>query len=271
MPPRAPIAIENPVDPVGPPAGEPGDCAGRPAPAWSAAAEAAQAARDWLAAASALVAPPSCTGCRRPLARAAEPLCGACRGSLPWLPGERCPRCALPSPCGARCAMAGSAVGRSWAPLAFEGPARDVVHALKFRGAVGLADLMAAQIVATAPRGLLRRDACLVPVPTPGGRRRWRGFDHAARLAAAIAARTGHTVVPCLRRTGPAPRQATAGRTARLAHGRVRVKAVGPVPAAVILVDDVHTTGATLRACGRMLQMNGAVTVWGVTYARALR
>jgi predicted amidophosphoribosyltransferase len=43
------------------------------------------------------------------------------------------------------------------------------------------------------------------------------------------------------------------------------------VPAAVVLVDDVHTTGATLRACARKLAANGALSISALTYARALR
>jgi predicted amidophosphoribosyltransferase len=167
--------------------------------------------------------------------------------------------------------MAGGAIARAWAPLAFEGPARAVVHALKFRGALGLAELMAAQMVATAPAGLLGAGAALVPVPTPGTRRRRRGFDHAARLAAAVGERTGMPVVPCLRRAGAAPRQATARRAARLADGRVRVEVCAEVPRSVVLIDDVHTTGATLRACARKLQANGAFEVSALAYARALR
>jgi predicted amidophosphoribosyltransferase len=167
--------------------------------------------------------------------------------------------------------MAGSDIARAWAPLAFEGPARAVVHALKFDGALGLAGLMAAQMVATAPATLLEDGAALVPVPTPGRRRRSRGFDHAARLAAAVSERTGLPVSPCLRRAGPAPRQAGARRGARLARGRVQVEVCGPVPARVVLVDDVHTTGATLRACARKLSANCALSITALTYARALR
>ena len=41
-------------------------------------------------------------------------------------------------------------------------------------------------------------------------------------------------------------------------------------PAAVLLVDDVHTTGATLDACARALKAGGAEAVAAVTYARTL-
>jgi predicted amidophosphoribosyltransferase len=167
--------------------------------------------------------------------------------------------------------MAGAAIARAGTPLAYEGPARAVVHALKLRGAVGLAELMAAQMVATAPPGLLAPGVALVPVPTPAARRRRRGFDHAALLAAAIGERTGLPVAACLRRAGPAPRQAGARRADRLADGRLRVAVAGPVPRAAVLVDDVHTTGATLRACAGTLQENGASQVAALAYARALR
>jgi predicted amidophosphoribosyltransferase len=38
----------------------------------------------------------------------------------------------------------------------------------------------------------------------------------------------------------------------------------------VILIDDVHTTGATLDACARTLRDAGAATVVALTYARTL-
>jgi len=217
----------------------------------------------------AALAPPACLACRAPLRADDAPLCAGCRRELPWLRDPRCPRCGLPAPCPAPCPAGDAAFAAAWAPLAHDGPARALVAALKFRGALPVADLMAAQIAAGAPPALLAGRA-LVPVPAHPARRRARGFDQAALIAAALARRSGRPLAPCLRRGGPATRQLGASRAARLARGRLRVAAAGPVPPRALLVDDVHTTGATLDACARALRAAGAVEVAAVAYARAL-
>src|SRR5215207_7769111 len=217
----------------------------------------------------ALVVPPVCAACGAALRAAGEVLCGPCRMALPWLGRDRCHRCALPSPC-RPCPARDAAFAASWAPLAHDDTARAVVGALKFRGRIALADAMAAQIAAGAPAGLLAGDAVLVPVPAAAGSRRRRGFDHADVLAHALARRTGLPLAHALRRSGAA-RQLGAGRGARLAHGRIDVRARDPAPTRAVLVDDVHTTGATLDACARALRAAGAADVVAVTYTRTLR
>jgi predicted amidophosphoribosyltransferase len=218
----------------------------------------------------ALLVPPACLACRRPLTRAGEPLCPPCRWALPWLPEPRCPRCALPAPC-RPCPAAGAAFHAAFAPLAHDGPARSLVAALKFRGHLPVVDLMAAQIAATAPVELLAAPAVLVPVPAAAGRRRARGFDQAEQLARALARRTGLPRHTALRRHGSGVRQVGASRATRLAPDRLNVVATGQAPAHPVLVDDVHTTGATLRACAAALRSAGAQRIACVTYVRALR
>jgi predicted amidophosphoribosyltransferase len=220
----------------------------------------------------ALVAPPACPACRASLGAARLRLCPACAAALPWLPGGCCPRCALPVHRGRACPTAAVAFDRAWAPLAYAGPARSVVLALKERGAVPVAGMMAAQIAAVVPPGLLA-GGVLVPVPADPLRRRRRGVDHAGRLAREVGCRTGHRVAPALRRRASrAGRQARARRGERLAIGRLPIEAIaGRVPDVAILVDDVHTTGATLNACARALRAAGAHEVRAITYARTLR
>jgi ComF family protein len=223
----------------------------------------------------AALAPPSCVACRAPLRDAGAVLCAPCRRALPWLGQERCARCGLPSPCapsgrGGRCPAGGAAFDASWAPLAYDGPVRALVAALKFRGALPVAELMAAQLAATAPPALLEH-ATLVPVPLHPARRRARGFDQAARIAEALARRRGLPLAVCLERAGAATRQLGAGRGARLAAGRLAIAASGAVPERVVLLDDVHTTGATFDACARVLRTAGARHVAALAYARVLR
>lgn len=200
------------------------------------------------------VAPPLCVACRRHAGRT-EPLCRECRGTLRWLEPE-------PSPAGGVAA---------WAPLAYEGPARAMVAALKFGGALALAGAMATQMAANAPSGWLEgASSGLVPVPLHPARRRRRGFNQAERLAVDLAARSGRPVEDCLERAGPSTHQVGRGREERSAAiaGAVRVGASERAPPVAVLVDDVITTGATLAACAKALQRAGAREVRAVAYAR---
>jgi predicted amidophosphoribosyltransferase len=109
----------------------------------------------------------------------------------------------------------------------------------------------------------------IVPVPTVAGRRRQRGFDPGGVLAAALARRLDRPLVACLERRDRAGRQVGAGRRARRAPGRLAFVARDP-PRRVLLVDDVHTTGATLDAAARALAAEGTLVVAALSYARTL-
>jgi predicted amidophosphoribosyltransferase len=234
-----------------------------------------------------ILVPPACAICRHPLRDGAAVACSGCLRRLPWLRGHRCPRCGLPRH-RAGCPAARAAFDRAWAPLAYEGTARDLVAALKFRAALPVAGLMAAHVAANLPADLRRgtwagarpadvrgppaRSAplAIVPVPAHRGRRRRRGFDAAALLAAALAGRTGLPLTPCLRRVDRGRRQVGAGRALRRSAGRFDAALVAQPPGVALLVDDVHTTGATLDACAQALKGGGARAVAAVTYARTL-
>jgi ComF family protein len=197
----------------------------------------------------ALLVPPLCWSCGAH-ARGGRPLCGTCRRSLAFLSRDPVP-------------LAGV---WAWAPVAYEGPARDLVRALKFRGALSLAGEMAALAVASAPPGLLR--GALVPVPLHPVRLRRRGFNQAAVLAEAIRRRTGLAISDCLRRRGPGPPQVGRGRSARLSGPAGSIDPRARPPDVALLVDDVVTTGATLAACAAALREAGAREVAALAFAR---
>jgi ComF family protein len=213
-----------------------------------------------------LLAPPLCWSCGCP-ARLDEPLCLGCRRTLRHLGREPIP-------------LSGIEI---WAAVAYEGAARELVRGLKFRGAIALANAMAALIAANAPGELLPRaldlsaadpprsqPPALVPVPLHPARRRKRGFNQAAILAEALARRTRLAMADRLTRSGAAGTQVGRARPARLAAPPGSIQAHAPIPARAVLVDDVATTGSTLAACARALRADGALEVRAVTFARTL-
>jgi ComF family protein len=150
--------------------------------------------------------------------------------------------------------------------VAYAGPARDLVGALKFRGATGVADMLAAQIAANAPASMLA--GALVPVPLHSRRLRRRGYNQAGLIADALARRTGLEVADCLRRGGSAATQVGRDRRERRLGPGGSIELRAAAPARAVLVDDVATTGATLAACAGALREAGSRQVAAVTYAR---
>lgn len=171
----------------------------------------------------------------------------------------RCPVCRRPGPvpCAACCAaLQPPPPGPVPAVFAYEGVGRQLIAALKYRGARLAVGPFAAAMAALVP------DASVDVVtwaPTGAARRRRRGFDQAELLARATAHRLR---VPCrrlLRRQRHSAPQTGAHRAARLAGPAFAV--TGRVPARVLVVDDVTTTGATLLSARAALLAAGATVV----------
>jgi len=170
-----------------------------------------------------------CPICRRP---GGVP-CGPCRGQLRPAPTD------APVP----------------AIIAYEGVGRELLARLKYRDArqavAPLADALAACVDAVPI------DA-VTWIPTTDRRRRERGFDQAELLARAVARRVGRPCRRLLRRLGD-DHQTGRTRSERLAGPSL--VAVGVAPRNVLLIDDVVTTGATVRAAVEVLTRAGAVRV----------
>jgi len=150
----------------------------------------------------------------------------------------------------------------------FHGVLRRVVLALKYANRLDVADEIARALASKADP-----DAkMLVPVPLHAARSRWRGYNQADTLARALtrawcaAGRGALQVMPAaLCRSTPTSPQSGLRLRAReenvggaFAPG-VQAKALSGQQ--VVLVDDVVTTGATIRACARVLRACGATRV----------
>lgn len=106
----------------------------------------------------------------------------------------------------------------------------------------------------------------VVAVPSSWPRLMWRGLDPVRRLSIPVARALGQTLMPALRRRHRPP-QARLEHGERVAASRGVFFAVRPVSGAVLLIDDVCTTGATAAACARELLGAGAASVRLLTVA----
>ena len=198
-----------------------------------------------------------CRDCDRSLKRLRGTLCERCGAPTAW-PVERCRECA-----GRRIAFT-----QARAAVVYDEAAKRLVGAWKERGQRTLARV-AAEIVDSV---VARRDAyTLTFVPADGIRYLERGHNPAQRLASGLGERWNLPVVTLLRRRPGVARQRGLTLPERRRNVRGLFEATRPAPRAVVLVDDVYTSGATVSAAATALRKAGARRVEVVTFARAVR
>jgi ComF family protein len=109
-----------------------------------------------------------------------------------------------------------------------------------------------------------------VPIPLGPARERVRGYNQSAKLATALALRTGLRVdLGLLARIRETRSQTTLTPDQRSANLRGAFARRGRLPERIVLVDDVFTTGATLASAAKTLLDGGAESVSAVSFARA--
>lgn len=227
-----------------------------------------------------LLFPPTCAGCVRPLESPdQEPLCTDCRNGLPAAQSPSCVRCGLSlahqgagiTLCLA-CRTQPPPFDRAVSPFVYDGPAKELILGLKYRGRLSLSRFLTEAMVDSILETIGPAAAeVVVPVPLHPTRLRERTFNQAQILAAGVAGQLG---LPCrsdllvrVRATEP---QTGLRREERWENLRdaFALSCEGLPAKSFLLVDDVFTTGATVRACAAALKRGGASHVFVVTAAR---
>ena len=124
---------------------------------------------------------------------------------------------------------------------------------------------------ALAAKGHTPADAVLVPVPSSTRRRLARGIDHTLVIARGARRATGIEIQRSLSaRFGPTQVGTPSSRRDRNVSDRFRLKRGAQVSGRIaVLIDDVRTTGATLRTAARTLAQAHPVSIWIATVAVA--
>jgi ComF family protein len=181
------------------------------------------------------------------------------------------------------CRLAPPAFIRAIAYGGYHGELRSLVHLLKYKGMkpvarrLGLLLADSLEVFAGAATSML-----VIPVPMHTAKERLRGFNHAELLARAamVEMRRRHPQWGLHLETGLLKRVritvSQAGLTTHQRRQNLRGAFFAPHPERlagrdVLLIDDIYTTGATARACSRVLRNAGARSVRVATVARAQR
>jgi competence protein ComFC len=201
-----------------------------------------------------------CPDCQKQVIRVPDPVCQSC--GLPLSHPGLCPTCHASPP-------TYEAI-RAW--VVFEGPIRHAIHSLKYRRNAALGDALAPHLAGYA-RNLSWQVDLVVPVPLGRQRMQERGYNQVGLFAKPLAAIQGWHYSPnVLVRTRETLSQVGLSPLERKENisGAFQAEPVLADGKAILLVDDVVTTGATLSACSEALIKAGARIIYALTLARAL-
>lgn len=225
-----------------------------------------------------LLFPPLCAGCER----LGESFCSRCAQDVEPVPLPQCMRCGRPQPkATTRCADCArhpkDPLTLTRAAALHISPLREAIHALKYKAQPELAPLLArylSAVYAAEPWcNLPQPITAVVPVPLHPQRKEERGYNQAELLAEHFSKAVHLPMQPTwLERKRETRQQVGLGPSERQSNVEEAFCATAAVAnQRLLLIDDVYTTGATLRACAAAALSAGATAVYGLTLAQPLR
>lgn len=218
----------------------------------------------------AVLFPERCAFCDR-VVYAGIAVCDTCKNELPRQERPLCLRCGL-SQSVCTCKSTATVLDGVCAPFRYEGAVKRGILRFKEHGTSLAVAQYAEEIAATVSQefGGVRMDAVTF-VPMEEADKRERGYNQSEWLASEVAKRLGLPLVPTLRKVFSTKPQKEVPAGKREGNLRGALDCIDGVEAAYrnfLVVDDVCTTGATLRECALILKIYGANAVYGATLAK---
>lgn len=154
----------------------------------------------------------------------------------------------------------------------YNGPVAQGIRSLKYHGIRPLAPILAAPLIDYIREHPIPFDG-LTPVPLHPQKLAERGFNQSHLLASHIASALDIPIrSDLIQRTKATRPQAQLNREERQENVKGAFSVIGNARLdgeTILLIDDVATTGATLKACAQALKDLGAGDIWALTVARA--
>jgi ComF family protein len=199
-------------------------------------------------------------------------LCAACAADLPRLPAQTCPICAEASPHSAVCGACLSEPPHFDATIAaflYHFPVDRLVQSLKYSHRIATAEFFAqAMLAGPRPAGDI-----IIPLPLHPKRLAERGFNQSVEIARPLAKalRLPLELNGCLRNRHTTAQVSLPWKVRRKNIRQAFECRLDLTDKAIIVIDDVMTSGATLDEFARALKACGATRVTNWLAARALR
>ena len=223
-----------------------------------------------------LIFPPRCAICKN---KDRNAICENCLGKVAYLDLPICRLCGKPRDryfsqdlC-ADCAGGGIPFALSRSVALYDGVMKEAIHKFKFDGKKALAPFLGRLLVAYLRKGDIPVNEMdvIIPVPLSASREKQRGYNQSKLLAEEICR---HYPIPLddssLKKIKDVAPQFELSRKERLRNVRGAFRS-SPLPGkSVLLIDDIYTTGATVREASSALKAAGAKNVYALTLARAV-
>jgi len=212
-----------------------------------------------------LLFPPICKGCEKRMDSNVGLICADCWQKLQLFPAEAIKNKIIPE-----------SLDQVWSVFLFDELFQKIIHALKYQGNVSIGYEIGRRMALHLPSEIKDlQSACYVPIPLHPIKLRERGYNQSEAIAKGLASHSGvkveHKLLKRIKNTATQTKLNAEERQANMEMAfAINRKNTVPSDNAIILIDDVFTTGATLNSAAGVLRQSGFHKVIAVTAAAPL-